>query len=88
LVAEQVSIGLAFADCHIVPQNEHHITTQGNDLNLFAFGVAEHDLPCLQINVPVLDVADGSRSTPAIQQEIDDNPTAILAEIAMLFWLL
>ena len=88
LVAEQVGIGLALTDSHIIPKNEHHITTQGNDLNLFAFGVAEHDLPCVQINVPVLDVADGSRSTTAVHQEIDDNPTAIFTEITVLFRLL
>lgn len=36
----------------------------------------------LQVHIPDFDIADGSRSTPVIQQEIDRDPIPVFGEIS------
>ena len=81
LRTEQIIFGLAFSHSHIVLQNRHHLTTKGICLNFSIFIVPKHNLPALQINISVLDVADCGSPTPAVQQKIDNYPVPILTEI-------
>ena len=50
--------------------------------------MSENDLPCLQIDVPVLNVADGGCSASRVEQIVDNDPIAKLAEITLLRGLL
>ena len=66
----------------ILPQDRHHLTAKGNDLNFLVFVVAGNDLMLFQIHVAVFDVADSSGAAARVQQKIDDNPSAIDREAA------
>ena len=54
------------ADSHIITEDICHKATQRDDLNLPRFGMAERHLPPAQINISVLNVADGGGTTAAI----------------------
>ena len=77
LVAKQVVLRRPAAYLLILPQDRHHLTAKGNDLNFLVLVVAGNDLMLFQIHIAVFDVADGSGTAAGIQQKIDDNPCAI-----------
>ena len=83
LIAKQVVFRRPAADLLILPQDRHHLTAKGNDLNFLVLVVAGNDLMLFQIHIAVFDVADGSGTAARVQQEIDDNPIAIDRETAI-----
>lgn len=84
LVTEQIIFRLATSDGHILPQKGHHHRAQGDSLDFAIFVVAKQNLPCVQIHIPVLDIADSSRAASAVHQEINNDPVSIVAEGAVL----
>ena len=77
LVTKQVILRRPTAYLLILPQDRHHLTAKGNDLNSLVLVVAGDDLMLFQIYVAVFDVADGSGTAARVQQKIDNNPSAI-----------
>ena len=65
----------------------HHLTTQRHYLNFVRFGVPEYDPTVGKINISILDVADGGGTAARVQKEVDNDPVAVFAEIAVCFWL-
>ena len=77
LVTKQVILRRPATYLLILPQDRHHLTAKGNDLNFLVFVVAGNDLMLFQIHVAVFDVADSSGAAARVQQKIDDNPSSI-----------
>jgi len=50
--------------------------------------MAQGNLPSVKIHIPILDIADSSGAAAAIEQEVDDRPAPIIAEVTVLVWLL
>ena len=40
-----------------------------------------------QIHIPVLDIADGSRTASGVEQIVDNDPVSVFGEVALLFGL-
>ena len=87
LITEQVVRGFTLSDCHVIPQNGHHRSTEGNDLNLAILCVPENNLLSAQVYILILNVANSGSPTTAVEQKIDNDPVAILAEVAVCFRL-
>ena len=56
---------------------------QRNDLNLVCFGVPENNLAVRQEHIPNQNVPDSRSATSAVQQEVNNHPVAVFAEIAI-----
>ena len=56
---------------------------QRNDLNLVCFGVPENNLAVRQEHIPDQNVSDSRSATSAVQQEVNNYPVAVFAEIAI-----
>ena len=84
LIAEQVIVALTTADSHILPQNRYHHRAERNGLDFAILIVAEDDLPCIQIHIPVLNIADGGSTATAVHKKIDDHPITVFAEGTVL----
>jgi hypothetical protein len=87
LITEQVIRGFARSDCHVISQNGHHRSAKGNDLNFAILCVSEDNLLSAQVYILILNVANCGSPTTAVEQKIDDDPVAILAEVAVCFRL-
>ena len=87
MVTKQIIFRLASPDGHILLQEGHHRRTQRDSLYFAIFVVAKQNLPCVQIHIPVLDIADRGRTASAVHQEINNDPVSIVAEGAVLFRL-
>ena len=87
LITEQVVGRFALSDCHVFPQNGHHRRAEGNDLNLAVFRVPENNLSTAQVYILILNIANSGSTTTAVEQKIDNDPVAILAEVAVCFRL-
>ena len=82
LITEQVIRRFACSDCHVISQNGHHRSAKGNDLNFTILCVSEDNLLSTQVYILILNVPNSGSPTTAVQQKIDDDPVAILAEVA------
>ena len=87
LITEQVIRRFTLPNCHIIPQNGHHRSAERDDLNLAILCVSENNLLSTQVYILILNVANSSSPTTTVEQKIDDDPVAILAEIAVRFRL-
>lgn len=87
-ITEQVIGGSTFTNCHVIPQNANHCRTEGNDLNLAVLRVSENNLLAAQVYILILNVANCSSPTTAVQKEVHDDPIAILTELTIGFRLL
>ena len=87
LVPKQVIRGFACSDCHVISQNGHHRSAKRNDLNFAILCVSEDNLLSAQVYILILNVANCGSPTTAVEQKIDDDPVAILAEVAVCFRL-
>ena len=88
LVTEQVIGGSTFTNCHLIPQIANQCRTEGNDLNLAVLRVSENNLFAAQVYILILNVANCSSPTTAVQKEVHDDPIAILTELTIGFRLL
>ena len=87
-ITEQIIRRSTTTNCHVIPQNANHCRTEGDNLNFAILRVPKNDLLSAQVYILILNVAYCSSPTATIQQEIDDNPIAILAELTIGFRLL
>lgn len=88
LITEQVIRRFTLPNCHVIPQNGHHRSTEGNDLNLAILCMPENNLLSAQVYILILNVADCGSPTTAVQKEVHDDPIPILAELTIGFRLL
>ena len=88
LIAEEPVGATSPTNCHVIPKDCNHGRAERNDLNLAVLGVPENDLFTSQVYVLNLNVSHCGSPTTAVEQEIDDDPVAILTEVAVGFWLL
>ena len=56
---------------------------QRNNLNLVCFGVPENNLAVRQEHIPDQNASDSRSATSAVQQEVNNYPVAVFAEIAI-----
>ena len=87
LITEQVVGRFTLPNCHVISQDGHHRSAKGNDLNLSVFRVPENNLLSAQVYILILNVPNSGSPTTAVQQKNDDDPVAILAEVAVCFRL-
>ena len=87
LITEQVIRRFACSDCHVISQDGHHRSAERNDLNLAILCVSEDNLLSAQVYILILNVANSGSPTTAVEQKIDNDPVAILAEVAVCFRL-
>ena len=66
LVTKQVVLRRPAADLLILPQDRHHLTAKGDNLNFLVFVVAGDDLMLFQIYIAVFDVADSSGTAAGV----------------------
>ena len=87
LTTEQVIRRFALPNCRVIPQNGHHRSAEGYDLNLAILCVSEDNLLSAQVYILILNVANCGSPTTSVEQKIDDDLVAILAEVAVCFRL-
>ena len=88
LITEQVVGRFALSDCHVIPQNGHHRSTEGNDLNFAILCVPENNLLSAQVYILILNVSNCGSPATAVQKKVHDDPIPILTELAIGFRLL
>ena len=71
------------SDAHIAPQDIDHSRAERDDLYLAVLGVAEYHLTVGQHHITILDIADGGGAAATVQQEVDDDPIPIFAELTI-----
>lgn len=87
-IAEEPVGTASSTNCHVIPKNSDHGRAERDDLNLAVLGVSENDLFAGKVYILNLNVSHCGSPTAAVEQEIDDDPIPILAEVAVGFRLL
>lgn len=86
-ITEQIIITLSTANNHIITQDINHLRAEGNDLNMSILCMPEYYLSGVQINVLIENVADGGGTASAVEEEVNNSPISVFAEITILIGL-
>ena len=82
IIGKEIIVWLTFADLNVFTQNRNHHGAQRRDLRSLVLGVLEINHAVFKVEVFILNQADRSRSVPAVEQIIDDDPVPILRKCA------
>ena len=88
LIAEEVIRRRSRTNTHVIPKDSNHGRTERNDLNLAVLRVSEDDLFSGKVYILNLNVSHRGSPTTAVEKKVDDDPVAILTEVAVGFRLL
>ena len=88
LIAEEVIRRRSRTNTHVIPKNSDHGRAERDDLNLTVLGVSENDMISGKVYILDLDVSHCGSPTTAVEKKVEDDPVAILTEVAVGFRLL